>query len=141
MTERFTVDSDGKWWDRITHEYVTLDNLFRTVEELDNKLESKQHTINEMAKTIRIYDDGYIDLNKKYKKLKDENEQLKSFKEQNINEYLKLKEVCNECKKENEQLKQFIKKLTTKGTGRIDLASGYSYNVNAVLTGYRGDVE
>ena len=75
--ERFTVDSDGKWWDRITHEYVTLDNLFRTVEELDNKLESKQHTINEMAKTIRIYDDGYIDLNKKYKKLKDENEQLK----------------------------------------------------------------
>lgn len=77
MTERFTVDSDGKWWDRITHEYVTLDNLFRTVEELDNKLESKQHTINEMAKTIRIYDDGYIDLNKKYKKLKDENEQLK----------------------------------------------------------------
>ena len=77
MTERFTVYSDGKWWDRITHEYVTLDNLFRTVEELDNKLESKQHTINEMAKTIRIYDDGYIDLNKKYKKLKDENEQLK----------------------------------------------------------------
>ena len=77
MTERFTVDSDGKWWDRITHEYVTLDNLFRTVEELDNKLESKQYTINEMAKTIRIYDDGYIDLNKKYKKLKDENEQLK----------------------------------------------------------------
>lgn len=77
MTERFTVDNDGKWWDRITHEYVTLDNLFRTVEELDNKLESKQHTINEMAKTIRIYDDGYIDLNKKYKKLKDENEQLK----------------------------------------------------------------
>ena len=78
MTERFTVDSDGKWWDRITHEYVTLDNLFRTVEELDNKLESKQDTINEMAKTIRIYDDGYIDLNKNYKKLKDENEQLKN---------------------------------------------------------------
>ena len=38
--------------------------------------------------------------------LNDENEQLKSFKEQNINEYLKLKEVCNECKKENEKLKQ-----------------------------------
>ncbi len=79
MTEnkRFTVDSDGKWWDRITHEYVTLDSLFRTVEDLDKKLESKQHTINEMVKIIRIYDDGYIDLNKKYKKLADENEQLK----------------------------------------------------------------
>ena len=68
--ERFTVDSDGKWWDKIKHEYVTLDSLFRLVEELD-------YTINEMAKTIRIYDDGYIDLNKKYKKLADENEQLK----------------------------------------------------------------
>jgi len=68
--ERFTVDSDGKWWDKIKHEYVTLDSLFRLVEELD-------YTINEMAKTIRIYDDGYIDLNKKYKKLADEKEQLK----------------------------------------------------------------
>ena len=43
--------------------------------------------------------------------------------------------------RENGQLKQFIKELTTKGTGRIDLASGYSYNVSAVLTDYRGDVE
>jgi len=42
---------------------------------------------------------------------------------------------------ENEQLKQFIKELTTKGTGRIDLASGYSYNVSAILTDYKGDVE
>lgn len=94
MTERFTVDSDGKWWDRITHEYVTLDNLFRTVEELDNKLESKQHTINEMAKTIRIYDDGYIDLNKKYKKLKDENEQLKKGMIEVVDRYIKNVE-CN----------------------------------------------
>lgn len=77
MTERFTVDSDGKWWDKIKHEYVTLDSLFRTVEELDNQLDIKQNTINEMIKTIRIYDDGYIDLNKKYKKLNEENEQLK----------------------------------------------------------------
>lgn len=42
-------------------------------------LNDKEHTINEMAKTIRIYDDGYIDLNKKYKKVVDENEQLKDF--------------------------------------------------------------
>ena len=61
--------------------------------------------------------------------------------------YLSTYQVCillNEyvdVKKENEQLKQFIKELTTKGTGRIDLASGYSYNVSAVLTDYRGDVE
>ena len=37
MIERFTVDSDGKWWDKIRHEYVTLDSLFRTVEELDEE--------------------------------------------------------------------------------------------------------
>ena len=44
-------------------------------------LNDKEHTINEMVKTIRIYDDGYIDLNKKYKKVVDENEKLKKEKE------------------------------------------------------------
>lgn len=76
--ERFTVDSDGNYWDVINHRYVNLDYLFRLVEELDAKLDNKQHTINEMGKTIRSYDDTYIDLNKKYKKVVDENEQLKS---------------------------------------------------------------
>ena len=47
----------------------------------------------------------------------------------------------NELWEENEVLKQFIKELTTKGTGKIDLASGYSYKVNAVLSDYRGGVE
>lgn len=75
--ERFTVDSDGKYWDKINHKYVNLDYLFRLVEELDSKLDNKQYTINEMVKTLRTYDDAYIDLNKKYKKLIDENEQLK----------------------------------------------------------------
>lgn len=37
MTERFTVDSDGKYWDRINHEYVTIDGLFRLVEQLDKE--------------------------------------------------------------------------------------------------------
>lgn len=87
--KRFTVDSDGKWWDKIKHEYVTLDSLFKLVEELD-------YTINEMAKTIRIYDDGYIDLNKKYKKIVDENEQLKK---ENM-EYYHLVN-CGNCKYHN----------------------------------------
>ena len=39
-------------------------------------------------------------------KLWEENEQLKQFKEQHIEEYLKLKTVSNELKKENEQLKK-----------------------------------
>ena len=54
------------------------------------------------------------------------------------------KKVCNflnELNEENEQLKQFIKDLATKGTGRIDLANGYSYSVSAVLTNWKGDVE
>ena len=114
MTNRFTVDSDGKWWDKINHKYVNLDYLFNLVEELDNKLESKQYTINELGKTIRIYDDGYIDLNKKYKKLSEENEQLKQTMqevaellseevdlfsdkaiEHDINAYVELKELDN----------------------------------------------
>ena len=98
MTERFTVDSDGKWWDKIKHEYVTLDSLFRTVEELDNQLDIKQNTINEMIKTIRIYDDGYIDLNKKYKKLNDENEQLKSENKRLTDKLNKIAvELVDEC--------------------------------------------
>ena len=46
-----------------------------------------------------------------------------------------------ELSEENEQLKQFIQELTTKGTGRIDLADGYSYSVSAILTNWKGDVE
>ena len=46
-----------------------------------------------------------------------------------------------ELEKENEQLKSFIDDLTTKRTGRIDLANGYSYSVSAVLTNWKGDVE
>jgi len=69
--ERFTVDSDGNYWDTINHRYVNLDYLFRLVKELDTKLDNKQHTINEMAKTIRIYEDAYIDLNKQNKEIED----------------------------------------------------------------------
>ena len=53
----------------------------------------------------------------------------------------KYAELYHESLKENEQLKQFIDDLTTKGTGRIDLANGYSYSVSAVLTNWKGDVE
>ena len=89
--------------------------------------------------------------------LSEENEELKSE-----NQYLKslkwnrdcIKEISigmqqrqsleisnNKLVKENEQLKQFLDDLTTKGTGRIDLANGYSYSVSAVLTNWKGDVE
>ena len=35
---------------------------------------------------------------------------------------------------ENEQLKHFIQELTTNGTGKIHLANGNIYKVNAILT-------
>lgn len=60
-----------------------------------------------------------------------------------VNEMLQMDFAMTERNliEENEQLKQFIKDLTTKGTGRIDLANGYSYRVSAVLTNWKGDVE
>ena len=60
------------------------------------------------------------------------------------NEFLRGSGIArrlNELNDENEQLKQFIQELTTKGTGRIDLADGYSYSVSAILTNWKGDEE
>ena len=71
-----------------------------------------------------------------YVDVKKENEQLRKS-----NKFLSDMGDVIDIMDENKQLKQFIKELTTKGTGRIDLASGYSYNVSAVLTDYRGDFE
>jgi DNA repair exonuclease SbcCD ATPase subunit len=88
--------------------------------------------------------------------LKKENEQLKQrnkrFEEKiqrERNSFTKTHErwskeaetKIKELSEENEQLKQFIQELTTKGTGRIDLADGYSYSVSAILTNWKGDVE
>lgn len=46
--ERFTVDSEGKYWDKINHEYVTIDNLFRTVEKLDKENEELKSFIKKL---------------------------------------------------------------------------------------------
>ena len=78
-------------------------------------------------------------------KLVKENEQLKKEldKLKLVNEMLSMDFANSEHElwRENEQLKSFIDDLTTKGTGRIDLANGYSYSVSAVLTNWKGDVE
>lgn len=60
---------------------------------------------------------------------------------ENASTIMKLVGLLNNYIEENKELKQFIQELTTKGTGRIDLADGYSYNVSAVLTNWKGDVE
>ena len=53
----------------------------------------------------------------------------------------KATERIKEVEKENEQLKQFIQELTTKGTGKIHLANGSIYKVDAILIDFKGDVE
>ena len=43
-------------------------------------------------------------------------------------------DLLNQLNEENEQLKHFIQELTTNGTGKIHLANGNIYEVNAILT-------
>ena len=37
--KRFTVDNDGKYWDRLSNKYVTIDHLFFLVEKLEKENE------------------------------------------------------------------------------------------------------
>ena len=60
---------------------------------------------------------------------------------ENASTIMKLVRLLNNYIEENKELKQFIQELTTKGTGRIDLADGYSYSVSAILTNWKGDEE
>lgn len=60
----------------------------------------------------------------------EENQQL-------INDCSILVQSNQDYRKENEQLKQFIQELTTKGTGKIHLANGNIYKVNAILTDFK----
>lgn len=48
-----------------------------------------------------------------------------------------LSEILNELNDENEKLKEFIQKLTTKGTGKIHLADGSIYKIDAILIDFK----
>ena len=104
--KRFTVDSDGKYWDIVSKKYVTIDHLFYVVEKMEKENEQ-----------LRTKNNAYI-------------QDIEVFKEENT--HLKLK---------NEELKQFIQELTTKGTGKILLANGSIYKVDAILTDIKGGME
>ena len=75
-----------------------------------------------------------IEANNEIDKLKKENKKLNALCVEYGFEMGKLEE-------ENEQLKHFIQELTTKGTAKIHLANGSIYNVNAILTDFKGDFE
>ena len=72
-----------------------------------------------------------IQANQDYRR---ENEQLKDALNQRT-------EQCDKYYGGHEQLKHFIQELTTKGTAKIHLANGSIYNVNAILTDFKGDFE
>lgn len=79
------------------------------------------------------YEDDYDAILNRLNELAEENEQLKTFREQNIQEYNKLKKVCNDCKLENEQLKERIKELQKESYGNLD-GLNYYQEENASLS-------
>ena len=110
----------------------------------------KRFTTVELPKPNRWgiwYDGAYLStyqvciLLNEYVDVKKENEQLKQTIDGLTLDNTKQKKVLNATKKENEQLKQFIQELTTKGTGKIHLANGSIYKVDAILIDFKGDVE
>jgi len=61
-------------------EVIDYDDVVDCLNEQHETIQEKQHTINEMAKTIRIYDGGYIGLNKRHSEYKQKVEDtLKTF--------------------------------------------------------------
>ena len=71
---RFTVDSDGKYWDRLSNKYVTIDHLFYLVE----KLEKENEQLKQQWKEKRHEDINELSvIAMRYKALENENEQLK----------------------------------------------------------------
>ena len=50
--KRFTVDSDGKYWDRLSHKYVTIDHLFYLVEKLEKENEQLKEENQDLKQSI-----------------------------------------------------------------------------------------
>lgn len=74
MTEKRYCVRAGYWHEytgigRNEDENLTTNEACDIINEQDETIQEKQHTINEMAKAIRIYDDGYIGLNKENQRL------------------------------------------------------------------------
>ena len=56
--KRFTVDSDGKYWDKKFNKYVTLDHLFYLVEKLEKENEQLKESVYSWSKSYnRVYEE------------------------------------------------------------------------------------
>ena len=87
-------------------------------------LNGKEWIINEMGKTLRVYDDAYIDLNKKYKEVVEENEELKQRVKGLTVEHALSDEghtyKNNQLSKENKQLKERLDYIQSSITEAIN---------------------
>ena len=55
--KRFTVDSDGKYWDTVSKKYVTIDHLFYLVEKLEKENEQLRKDLIDHSALISMLED------------------------------------------------------------------------------------
>lgn len=123
-SKRFTVDSDGKWWDIVSHKYVTIDHLFYLVEKLEKEneqllkekidAETKLYKANEQLLMQMDYDNlckENQDMEFELIKIKKENEQLKKEIFELKYDMDRLRINSKRLRIENEQLKQSNQEL------------------------------
>ena len=60
--KRFTVDSDGKYWDTVSKKYVTIDHLFYLVEKLEKKNERLKQQMQTILKLTNKIEDCTHDI-------------------------------------------------------------------------------
>ena len=73
--KRFTVDSDGKYWDKLSNKYVTIDHLFYLVEKLEEENEQLKHDASVLVqanKDYRVENEQLKAINSRQKALLDE---------------------------------------------------------------------
>ena len=120
MTEKryLTVLLTGDIHDTLTNEFLRGSGIARRLNELNDENEQLKQRNKRFEEKIQRERNSFTKTHERWSKEAE----------------TKIKELSEE----NEQLKQFIQELTTKGTGRIDLADGYSYSVSAILTNWKG---
>lgn len=113
------------------------------IDDFNDIVRQKDSMDKDFAEVIDLVD-IIDDINKLAEENKDNKAMIEFLDTENtqiMNELKTRTQIQHQLEEENEQLKQFIQELTTKSTGQIDLADGYSYSVSAVLTNWRDDAD
>lgn len=113
------------------------------IDDFNDIVRQKDSMDKDFAEVIDLVD-IIDDINKLAEENKDNKAMIEFLDTENtqiMNELKTRTQIQHQLEEENEQLKHFIQELTTKGTGKIHLANGNIYKVNAILTDFKGDVE